>query len=114
MSGKLNAFLTRAFFKGSKNEVDFKGRDVFDLIWYMGQEVQPNFERLKGLLEGTRYQNHSWEKILNTIGEKLEKIKREYIIIDIQQFIEDKNAVNSFIDNYLQVFEQYYRKYKNR
>lgn len=114
MSGKLNAFLTRAFFKGRKNEVDFKGRDVFDLVWYMGQEVQPNFERLKGLLEGTIYQNHTWEKILNTIGEKLEKIKREHIIIDIQQFIEDKNVVNSFLNNYLQVFEQYYRKYKNR
>lgn len=114
MSGKLNVFLTRAFFKGRNNEVDFKGRDVFDLIWYMGQEIQPNFERLKVLLAGTIYQNHSWEKILNTIREKLEKIKREHIIIDIQQFIEDKNVLNSFIDNYLQVFDQYYRKYKNR
>jgi hypothetical protein len=34
------------------------------------------------------------------VFKKLEKIKREHIIIDIQQFIEDKNVVNSFIDNW--------------
>ncbi|MFH0924244.1 MAG: nucleotidyl transferase AbiEii/AbiGii toxin family protein [bacterium] len=110
MSGKITAFLTRSFFKGKKNEIDFKGRDIFDLIWYMGQGIQPNLERLTGLLKGTLYQDDNWGNILVKIRERLIKIKREYITIDLQQFIEDQGMVDNFLDSHLQVFEQYYQE----
>jgi predicted nucleotidyltransferase component of viral defense system len=109
MSGKINAFLTRTFFKGRNNEIEFKGRDVFDIIWYMGQNIKPNFERLRTLLQNTKYKHLNWKEILDELKEKLKNIKKEHLKIDVLPFIENSEMLDQFFKNYLQVFEQYYQ-----
>jgi predicted nucleotidyltransferase component of viral defense system len=111
MSGKIHAFLMRSFYQGKENEIDFKGRDVFDLIWYMGQEIMPNLKRLEVLLKGTKYQEYSWLDILNNISKRLKGIKKQHLVSDLLQFIEDRKVLEQFLSNYLQVFEQYSIKY---
>ncbi|MCX5750655.1 MAG: nucleotidyl transferase AbiEii/AbiGii toxin family protein [Candidatus Saganbacteria bacterium] len=110
MSGKIHAFLTRSFYKGKENEVDFKGRDAFDLIWYMGQGVVPNLKRLDKLLEGTKYSKLKWLALLEEIGEKLKGLKKQHLVLDLKQFIEEYSLLEQFLSNYLQVFEQYVEK----
>lgn len=109
MAGKINAFLTRVFVKGRDSEGDFKGRDVFDLIWYMSRNIQPDWERLKILLAGTGYENHGWPGLLNDIEKKLKNTKKSLITGDIQYLIEDQNALRAFLSNYLGIFRQYCR-----
>lgn len=109
MAGKINAFLTRVFIKGRDSEGDFKGRDVFDLIWYMSRNVQPNWERLKILLAGTGYENRGWPGLLSDIEKKLKNTKKSRITGDIQYFIEDQDALRAFLSNYLEIFRQYCR-----
>lgn len=46
-SGKLHAVLCREFFYGSNY---IKGRDYFDLDWYLTQKIEPNYELLKNAL----------------------------------------------------------------
>lgn len=108
MAGKINAFLTRVFVKSKNNTNDFKGRDVFDLVWYMSRNVQPNWKRLKILLAGTDYETRSWPGLLNDIEKKLENIKKSHIAGDIQYFIEDQNVLHAFLSNYSEIFRQYY------
>lgn len=109
MAGKINAFLTRLYFKGKGGEIDFKGRDVFDLIWYMSRNIQPSRERLQILLAGTGYEKRGWPGLLDDIGKKLKNIKKPHITGDIRYFIEDQNALRAFLSNYLAVFSQYRR-----
>lgn len=109
MAGKINAFLTRVFVKGSDSEGDFKGRDVFDLIWYMSRNIQPNWERLKILLAGTNYENRGWPGLLGDIEKKLKNTKKSHISGDIQYLIEDQNALRAFLSNYPEIFRQYSR-----
>ncbi len=45
-AGKLHAVLTRTYFKGEKNEINFKGRDFYDLFWFLNRHVMPNIARL--------------------------------------------------------------------
>ncbi|MDC0980097.1 nucleotidyl transferase AbiEii/AbiGii toxin family protein [Bdellovibrionales bacterium] len=47
-SGKLHAVLCRAFFQNTTTYI--KGRDFFDLDWYLSQKIQPNYELLKNAL----------------------------------------------------------------
>lgn len=111
MAGKIHAFLTRSFFKGKNNEIDFKGRDIFDLIWYMGQNITPNIDRLKQLLKNSLGKDYTWQTVLDEIKEKLQKIKKQHIVIDIQYFIENEKILNHFLENYLKIFKQYYQTY---
>lgn len=46
-AGKLHAVLCREFFYGSNY---IKGRDYFDLDWYLTQKIEPNYELLKNAL----------------------------------------------------------------
>ncbi|MDI6731667.1 MAG: nucleotidyl transferase AbiEii/AbiGii toxin family protein [Candidatus Margulisbacteria bacterium] len=114
MSGKINAFLTRVYYQGKANEIDFKGRDIFDLIWYMGRGMQPNFKRLSKLLSKTEYKNYNWADILEHIGDKIRKVRKQHLAADIQHFIEKKEVCEQFIDNYLAVLEQYQATQKGR
>ena len=111
MAGKINAFLTRMFYKGKTNEVDFKGRDVFDLIWYAGQGIKPNFKRLEGLLAGTIYEGKSEEEILGLVQQKLNAVKKQHVLLDVGQFIQDQAMLENFLDHYLDIFAQYCRQY---
>jgi hypothetical protein len=111
MSGKINAFLTRPFFKGKTNEIDFKGRDAFDLIWFMGQDIQPNVDRLKGLLSGSKFENLEWQEILKEIHEKFTKLKKDHLRLDLHHFLESQEIFDGFMVNYLTIFEQYYQKF---
>lgn len=47
-SGKLHAVLCREFFHGSDSYI--KGRDYFDLDWYLTKNIEPNYELLKNAL----------------------------------------------------------------
>lgn len=47
-SGKLHAVLCREFFHGSDSYI--KGRDYFDLDWYLTKKIEPNYELLKNSL----------------------------------------------------------------
>lgn len=48
-AGKLHAVLCRDFLNGGTEYI--KGRDYFDLDWYLSQKVQPNYELLKNALK---------------------------------------------------------------
>jgi predicted nucleotidyltransferase component of viral defense system len=109
MSGKINAFLTRTFNTGKKNKIDFKGRDVFDLIWFIGQNINPNKDRLKMMPKGTKYEKYSWLELLEEIKTRIINIRKEHLILDLKNFIENQNVFNGFIENYLLIFEQYYK-----
>lgn len=48
-AGKLHAVLCRDFLNGSVDYI--KGRDYFDLDWYLSRKIKPNYELLKNALK---------------------------------------------------------------
>ncbi len=107
MAGKTHAFLTRVFYKGKNNEIDFKGRDIFDLVWYMGKNIVPSAAKLEQGFKDTKYAGLSWKEILSVILAKAKTIKKDYIERDLVNFIEDPAALKNFFNNYIQIIEQY-------
>lgn len=51
MSGKLHAILSRKYLKGTRDAI--KGRDYFDLLWFVREGIHPNLKRLSDMLSRT-------------------------------------------------------------
>lgn len=109
-ANKITAFLTRSFFKGKFQKVPFKGRDIYDLYWFLqlsaktGFSLRPNVNQLVSLL-GTR----SIDKIANQISEKLERVDPKFVIDDVSPLIEASDFVVQFAKDFRSVITQQMR-----
>lgn len=100
-ANKIIAFLQRDFFRGKEQQVAFKGRDLFDLVWFFeqssktGYKLQPVWKRVyKGLGVRTR------SEVVDLLIEKLEKIQKKDIYNDLLPFFESTNTIENFSENF--------------
>jgi len=73
-----------------------KGRDFYDLVWYLGKKVQPNLELLNNAIVQTEGANLGLtEKTLQGFMlQKLGKIDFAAAVKDVQRFVEDDKELN--------------------
>lgn len=93
-AGKLAAILTREKMEGTKLVERFKGRDYFDLIWFLEKKVKPNWVHVKKLTGLTK------TKALTLIPEKVKKVTKNEMVVDLLPFFEDESFVVNFADNF--------------
>ena len=105
-ANKIIAFLQRNFFKGKEQKVAFKGRDLFDLTWFLeksaksGFEIQPNWERVYKALDAP-----SKEEVVKSLKKKVGRINGADVYKDLVPFIESESVLKSFSKNFAQIFE---------
>ena len=104
-ASKIAAILQRTFRKGKKNLITFKGRDYFDLIWFLGKGVRPNFKRLGDIVKIQKRKD-----ILEELDSKVEKVKEEYLREDLLPLFADEKFVDNFVNN----FKKLYRNGRDR
>ena len=90
-AGKLHALLNRKY---------TKGRDFFDLGWYLSRWVtlSPNIKLLQNALKQTGWKKempaeHTWRDIISTVVEKTDWKK---VIQDVENFLENPADMNVF------------------
>lgn len=88
-AGKIHALLTRPY---------TRGRDYFDLSWYLSRhkDLNPNFTLLKSALTQTGYQGEfpesgNWRRVLT---QTLEKADWESIRNDVKNFLENPKDID--------------------
>ena len=102
---KIEAFLEREFFKGSEQTMSFKGRDVFDIAWFIqlsaksGFVLKPEWKNLEKDLKMKK------EAIIKKIIEKVSKIKNEELLLDLVSFIESEKAIGEFIKSFVAIIK---------
>ncbi len=100
-TNKIRAFLTRNYFQGKFQKLPFKGRDVYDVFWFMqlsarsGYALTPDIARLKQTLDLS-----STQELLDLLSTKLQELDPTYIRKDLENLIEDDTLLNNFINNY--------------
>ncbi|MFQ5721579.1 MAG: nucleotidyl transferase AbiEii/AbiGii toxin family protein [Candidatus Aminicenantales bacterium] len=72
-----------------------KGRDFYDLLWYLGKKVTPNFELLNNAIEQTEHKrmNVNADKFKDFLRERLIHVNFAWVRKDVERFIEDKNEL---------------------
>lgn len=103
MAGKIRAILTRLWFKGKAQEIDIKGRDFYDLFWFMQKGVKPNYKTLKKICGiGTE------KELKEKLKEKIRKnVSPQKLMYDLQNFLENQEFVSDFAKNYQKIMSKY-------
>lgn len=72
-----------------------KGRDFYDLVWYIGKKVEPNFVLLNNAIHQTEGKDLRLNKtnFREFMIKKLDKIDFNDVRRDVERFLEDKNEL---------------------
>lgn len=102
---KIEAFLEREFFNGSEQTLPFKGRDVFDIGWFIqlsaksGFVLKPEWKMIEKDLKMSK------KLIIEKVIEKVLEIKKEELLLDLAPFIESENTISEFINSFVDVIK---------
>ena len=102
-AGKIAAILTRETREGESKIPRFKGRDFFDLFWFLEKKVPPNFDYLRSLT------NLSKLDAIKQLKDKLKQAKKwkKEMKKELYFFFADPNFVENFINNFDQLEKQF-------
>jgi predicted nucleotidyltransferase component of viral defense system len=106
MAGKILACLERSFQVG-KTAIAIKGRDFYDLLWFMQQRIQP----LKQKLESDGLKSYSVQSAMRILQEKVETIKPRDLEIDLLPLFEQRTFIDTWISSFHENFEEYWQYY---
>ncbi len=105
-AGKVLACLDRVFKKGDSS-INIKGRDYFDLLWYMEKGIIPNETKL--LDTNTDY---NLKYVFSQLDEKVSKIQTRDLITDLQFYFEDQNYIRNWCSNFHEIYAELRKKYE--
>lgn len=106
-AGKISAILTRNLLTGKDNAQTIKGRDFYDLLWYLKKGVNLNINLVK---EKTKKTDLDLDELKTLIDSKVNlactKYKNDFAN-DLIPFISNKNFIFDYVDNYLEEYKRY-------
>ena len=106
MAGKLIACLERDFHKG---ESTVKGRDYYDILWFMQQKIWPLEEKLAK--DGQ--QPYTRQSALALLYEKVQKISINKLAEDLLPLFEKRTFIEGWLESFKENFSAYYQTYLN-
>jgi hypothetical protein len=112
-SNKIGAILGR---KGKifHDKYDFRGRDFYDLIWFLENGYLPNFERIKEILKAEQnIEIKSNDNIWELLAEKIKNIDTTGIYSDLKNLVPADESIKQLSQNYLEIFEKLVKKAKS-
>ena len=98
-ASKLAAILERTFKKGKGDIITFKGRDYFDLIWFLQKNIKPNFLRLENITGVKKNQ------LIKKIDNKVNQINLDYLKEDLLPLFRKRDFVNSFCNSFSELYQ---------
>ncbi|MCI0553548.1 MAG: nucleotidyl transferase AbiEii/AbiGii toxin family protein [Anaerolineae bacterium] len=102
MAGKIIACLERNFQRGREGAY-IKGRDFYDLLWYMQKDIGPLAEKLAK--DGKK--PYTVESAMLELQKKIQGIRTADLAVDLLPMFESR----TFIENWLNVFHENFSRY---
>jgi predicted nucleotidyltransferase component of viral defense system len=99
MTGKIHALLNRLWFKGKNQEIDIKGRDFYDLYWFLQNNIKPNWQCLRKI-SPIKNETELKNILMKRISKAVTPRKLNY---DLKNFLPDPVFVSDFSQNYLKL-----------
>jgi len=106
-AGKISAILTRNLLTGQDNKQTIKGRDFYDLLWYLKNNVGINLDMLKERLDVDRLNIEEVRKLIDDkVNLACTKYKQDFER-DLIPFISNQNFITDYVDNYLDEYKRH-------
>jgi hypothetical protein len=101
MATKIRAVLMRKWEKTDKSGktlATVKGRDYYDLLWYLEKGIMPNFECMEGIADK--------EKLKEQLLSAIMKVDARSIRIDLESLIDDPDLVKNLSKNIKEILKR--------
>ncbi|MBV6397116.1 MAG: hypothetical protein HFACDABA_02721 [Anaerolineales bacterium] len=105
MSGKIIACLERNFQRG--RGATLKGRDFYDLLWFMQKRIEP----LKEKLAKDSKKKYTPQSAMAELKEKIQRIRKEDLAVDLLPLFESRPFIESWLDGFHENFDDAFRFY---
>ncbi len=105
MAGKMLACLERNFQKGEGATI--KGRDFYDLLWFMQQKIRPLEEKLAN--DGR--QPYTVRSAMELLGEKINEMKLSDLAEDLLPLFEQRSFIEAWLEGFKENFWEYKKNY---
>jgi predicted nucleotidyltransferase component of viral defense system len=105
MAGKILACLERSFRVGQQKTI--KGRDFYDLLWFMQQQIQPLEEKLAQDGE----QPYSIQTAMQALSDKVNTISRRDLAQDLLPLFENRTFIEAWLDAFHENFTRFSEPY---
>ena len=105
MTGKIIAVLKRERLVGKGNRVSVKGRDYYDLLWYLKKKIEPNMVRLSDILNREISKKELKKKLDEKVELLLENYKNDFES-DLLPLIENTDFVSAYVENYEEEYKR--------
>lgn len=105
MAGKMLACLERNFQKGEGATI--KGRDFYDLLWFMQQKIQPLEEKLAR--DGR--QSYTVRSAMQTLGKKIADMRKSDLAEDLLPLFEQRSFIEAWLEGFQENFREYVKNY---
>lgn len=100
-AAKISAILTRMKMEGTELVERYKGRDYFDLVWFLERKVSPNWEIVKIMT------NYEIKEAIQKLNEKVDKITVQDLQDDLFYFFDNSKYVEAFAKNFKSLAKSY-------
>jgi len=107
MAGKMLACLERNFMRGREGAA-IKGRDFYDLLWFMQKNVQPLEEKLAR--EGKK--PYTTAQAIGELAEKVKGIRVEDLAADLRPLFEQRAFIDAWLQSFHENFEEWVKRYE--
>lgn len=105
MAGRMLACLERNFKKGEGPAI--KGRDFYDLLWFMQQKIRPLEEKLAK--DG--HQPYTVQSAIELLGEKIAEMKFSDLAEDLLPLFEQRSFIEAWLEGFKENFSEYAENY---
>lgn len=106
MAGKMIACIERSFSVG-KTGINFKGRDYYDLLWFMSRQVWPLEEKLAQ--DGQ--EPYTVETAFALIRDRVEQIRAADLGYDLKPLFREQVFIQAWIESFHETFARLYEHY---
>jgi hypothetical protein len=109
-ANKIGAILGRKD-KIYQDKYDFKGRDFYDLIWFLQNNVKPNLKRTQQIVKVEHNKNiKNYNDIWKLIEERIKSIDTKGIYMDMKNLVKEPQGIKELANNYLDIYKDLVKK----
>jgi hypothetical protein len=105
MAGKILACIERNFQKGQGGTI--KGRDFYDLLWFMQQKIQPLDEKLAR--DGR--QSYTVQSAMQLLSKRIVDMKISDLAEDLLPLFEQRTFIEVWLEGFKDNFNEYLKNY---
>jgi predicted nucleotidyltransferase component of viral defense system len=109
-ANKIGAILGRKE-KVFQDKFDFKGRDFYDLIWFLEKGIKPNLKRVQQIVKAEQGEViKDYDGIWKLIEKRINKINSKGIYTDMKNLVESPEGIKQLADNFLDIYRDLIKK----